>query len=411
MIEKYKNFFLKFLPVFYLGLGAGAIFFSSIILKPHMESNAYGHISIFLTFYLIVSVFAGGAFEQVLIRLSSIKDKEISFSKYGFFFLFLCGVGCSIIIPYIFHMKFSFLYYGNTLLISISYLICILLATLTRLSSFFSFSQFFMNFPKVLSLLMLIFILSRDKVDIVGFQDVVNVFTIATLLAAMFSIFVFFISNKQYYVHMYMGKENIKKYILLLLAFSISVSSVLFIGHLDKFLINEYIGVSEVGDYFYMVSFYMMPPMLLVSFLGFKELVEFKKNPVFKRFILIFLSRIKIYFLFLVVYFSLCSYFYPSISTYFNIDYLEVDYTIVLLMFFILLSRGGYALISAAFGAFGNVSEILKSNIIYAFLWLPVVLLAFNFLFAKSISGVLLVVLIIWLLRGIVFYRGVVKSI
>ena len=393
-----SNFFLSFRKHFsfvIIAFGSLCFFLVNFLLKDYLSQDNYGTYSIFITYISLLSSFGMLGFEQTLIRTSKIKQKleieksVILPSVISVFFVSIVG-SYLIINNYEIGLDYYYLLTLSTLVILTK-----LVFNLSRMMSKFTFSQLSLNFWKIgLFLITLYLVFFEIKIKILDlFQYVLILFFVSGIL--IFPLF------KQIVV---VHEKKIIALIKQSLLFFLTLFTISLISFGDRFFIENRFGLSEMGNYFFYINIFLFPFMLFQNYIGFKEIIVFKKD--FSQKMLndkIFLAQKYSLYFSIVLIISLC------IIEYLNIYDLQILLNLDIIIPLIILGniKVIYSLLSSALGAVANDKMLIEINIksIFSiFLIMPCI-----YYFAFNISITIFFIITLWLIRSLIWYKQLLK--
>ena len=393
-----SNFFLSFRKHFsfvIIAFGSLCFFLVNFLLKDYLSQDNYGTYSIFITYISLLSSFGMLGFEQTLIRTSKIKQKleieksVILPSVISVFFVSIVG-SYLIINNYEIGLDYYYLLTLSTLVILTK-----LVFNLSRMMSKFIFSQLSLNFWKIgLFLITLYLVFFEIKIKILDlFQYVLILFFVSGIL--IFPLF------KQIVV---VHEKKIIALIKQSLLFFLTLFTISLISFGDRFFIENRFGLSEMGNYFFYINIFLFPFMLFQSYIGFKEIIVFKKD--FSQKMLndkIVLAQKYSLCFSIVLIISLC------LIEYLNIYDLQILLNLDIIIPLIILGniKVIYSLLSSAVGAVANDKMLIDINIksIFSiFLIMPCI-----YYFAFNISVTIFFIITLWLIRSLIWYKQLLK--
>tara|TARA_B100000963_G_C22604421_1_gene661770 strand:- start:733 stop:1758 length:1026 start_codon:yes stop_codon:yes gene_type:complete len=336
-------------------------------------------------------------FEQTLLRTSSIKSKLEIQKNILFPSLFVICLSSSI---GVFLMKSSFdinISYILFFLLSILIILIKLIYNLYRLISNFFLAQLVLNLWKIILTLIVIYFILYD-------YDI-SLNLIFHVVFALFSLSVFFvikIYNKVRFKKLKNSYSLIKKSFL----FFVAVLTLSLMGYGDRFFIESRFGLIKLGDYFFYLNIFLFPFSLFQSYIGFKEIVSFKKN------FSISLLNHKIYnVLKSSLIFSIMLVFIFYLIDYFGLYNLQMSSNLNIIIPLIILGniKMVYSLLSSAIGALSNDKMLYKINlksILSLILICPIM-----FYYSNTILLTILFVIILWIIRCFIWYFELNKKI
>ena len=393
-----SNFFLSFRKHFsfvIIAFGSLCFFLVNFLLKDYLSQDNYGTYSIFITYISLLSSFGMLGFEQTLIRTSKIKQKleieksVILPSVISVFFVSIVG-SYLIINNYEIGLDYYYLLTLSTLVILTK-----LVFNLSRMMSKFTFSQLSLNFWKIgLFLITLYLVFFEIKIKILDlFQHVLILFFVSGIL--IFPLF------KQIVV---VHEKKIIALIKQSLLFFLTLFTISLISFGDRFFIENRFGLSEMGNYFFYINIFLFPFMLFQSYIGFKEIIVFKKD--FSQKMLndkIVLAQKYSLCFSIVLIISLC------LIEYLNIYDLQILLNLDIIIPLIILGniKVIYSLLSSALGAVASDKMLIEINIksIFSiFLIMPCI-----YYFAFNISITIFFIITLWLIRSLIWYKQLLK--
>ncbi len=387
----------KNLSFFVLAFSSLCFFVLNFVLKDNLSSSDYGLFSIFITYISLLSSFGMFGFEQTLLRTSSIKSKLEIQKNILFPSLFVICLSSSI---GVFLMKSSFdinISYILFFLLSILIILIKLIYNLYRLISNFFLAQLVLNLWKIILTLIVIYFILYD-------YDI-SLNLIFHVVFALFSLSVFFvikIYNKVRFKKLKNSYSLIKKSFL----FFVAVLTLSLMGYGDRFFIESRFGLIKLGDYFFYLNIFLFPFSLFQSYIGFKEIVSFKKN------FSISLLNHKIYnVLKSSLIFSIMLVFIFYLIDYFGLYNLQMSSNLNIIIPLIILGniKMVYSLLSSAIGALSNDKMLYKINlksILSLILICPIM-----FYYSNTILLTILFVIILWIIRCFIWYFELNKKI
>ena len=393
-----SNFFLSFRKHFsfvIIAFGSLCFFLVNFLLKDYLSQDNYGTYSIFITYISLLSSFGMLGFEQTLIRTSKIKQKleieksVILPSVISVFFVSIVG-SYLIINNYEIGLDYYYLLTLSTLVILTK-----LVFNLSRMMSKFIFSQLSLNFWKIgLFLITLYLVFFEIKIKILDlFQYVLILFFVSGIL-------IFPLFKQIVVVHEKKIIELIKQSLL----FFLTLFTISLISFGDRFFIENRFGLSEMGNYFFYINIFLFPFMLFQNYIGFKEIIVFKKD--FSQKMLndkIVLAQKYSLCFSIVLIISLC------LIEYLNIYDLQILLNLDIIIPLIILGniKVIYSLLSSAVGAVANDKMLIDINIksIFSiFLIMPCI-----YYFAFNISITIFFIITLWLIRSLIWYKQLLK--
>ena len=384
------NIISKNLSFFVLAFSSLSFFVLNAVLKDILSPIDYGLFSIFITYISLLSSFGMFGFEQTLLRTTFIKNKLeiqknilypslIAICISSFIGVFLMKSNYDISISYI-------LFY----LLSIIVIITKLSFNLYRLLSNFFLAQLVLNFWKIaLTLVILYYVFLNNNFSLEFIFSLVLVFFAFSILS------LFGLINKIQFIKQDSFPSLLRKSFL----FFISLLTISLLGFGDRFFIESRFGLEILGDYFFFLNIFLFPFSLFQSYIGFKEIVSFKKN-----FSIILLNYKIINVLKSSFIFSIILIFIFYMIDYFGFYNLEISSNLNIIIPLIILGniKMVYSLLSSAIGALSNDKMLYKINLksIFSF----ILICPLMFYYSNTILLTIVFVIILWLVRCIIWY-------
>ena len=370
-------------------------FLLNILLKDSLSPKNYGTYSIFITYISLLSSFGMLGFEQTLIRTTKIK-KKLEVEKSVIIPSLLSVFFVSLISSYLLMNNYDIgLDYYYLIILSILVVLTKLIFNLNRMRSKFILSQLSVNFWKiglfVITLYFLFFKINFKIFDL--FQATLILFSISAIL--IFPLFnkIVFLNNKTII-------ELLKQsFLFFLTLFTISL-----ISFGDRFFIENRFGLSEMGNYFFYINIFLFPFLLFQSYIGFKEIIVFKKDFNLK----ILNNKINLAFRYSSC-FSIVLFLCLFLIEYLKIYDLKISLNLDIILPLILLGniKVVYALLSSAMGAIANEKMLININIksiLTIILIIPCI-----YFFAYNISLSILFIITLWIIRSLIWYNQLLK--
>ncbi|CAM3319323.1 Polysaccharide biosynthesis protein [Flavobacterium longum] len=382
-------------------LGAACFFAANILLKEVLSEQAYGQYSIAITYFSIIYMYGLLGSEQLFLRFSHhIGPNTITTQRFQKQ-LIICVILITSVLATVFfavgyghatHCSIVMLYLSSLGIIGLLYLFNIF-----RLNGQFVFAQFLSNFWKIV--LVPIAVLWYFK-WLAGLPMLIDILMAAIIISVAIALFVFFRRIQFVYDESVSRKETLTMFFHQFI--SISAFSLLMFG--DRFIIERKFGVAGFGNYFYLTNFFLAPFSILQNYVGFKQLVFFKKHFTMTGFDA--LNR-------KILLFSLAMgiglYFLPAIVGRFvrlNFDFGRYQ-AVILLLLILGVARLYSASILSAFEAKTTVKTLQKANLI--FIGLAGLIIGLAFLFFNALEWIILAMILIWLFRSILLRQLLLK--
>ena len=395
LIFRYLSSLKQNFSFFILALSALSFFLLNIFLKDNLNSDDYGLFSIFVTYISLLSSFGLLGFEQTLLRVSIIKSKLEINKK-----LILTSV-CAILIvatfgSYLMLSSYDFnLLFFEIFIISILVIVVKLLFNFHRLISNFSVSQLTLNFWKIsLAMYIGLEIFSLNSISL----DKVIYLILSSLALSIFSLIA--LKSRISLIEKESVFELIKKSFL----FFITLFTISLIGYGDRFFIESKFGLAAVGDYFFYINIFLFPFSLFQTYIGFKEIVSFKKK--------FNLSVLKTKLILIAKYsfvFSVLLFFCFWLVEYFGIYDLNIKKNIDIILALIFLGNIKilYSLLSAVIGAVADNSMLYNLN--FKSIGSILVLAPIIYYFSYSVFLTIIYIIILWIIRCFIWYNQILK--
>ena len=384
------NIISKNLSFFVLAFSSLSFFVLNVALKDNLSAINYGLFSIFITYISLLSSFGMFGFEQTLLRTTLIKNKLeiqknilypslIAICISSFIGVFLMKSNYDISISYI---LFYFL--------SIIVIVTKLSFNLYRLLSKFFLAQLVLNFWKIaLTFVILYYIFLNNNFSLEF------IFLLVLVFFAFSTLSLFGLVNKIQFIKQDSFSSLLKKSFL----FFISLLTISLLGFGDRFFIESRFGLEILGNYFFFLNIFLFPFSLFQSYIGFKEIVSFKKNFSINLLNYKIINVLKSSFIF-----SLMLIFGFYLIDYFGLYNLEISSNLNIIIPLIILGnvKMVYSLLSSAIGALSNDKMLYKINIQSIMSLLLICPLMFYY--SNTILLTIVFVIILWLVRCIIWY-------
>ena len=399
---KYFYFIQSHLSLFVLAFGSLCFFLLNILLKEELTEVEYGTYSIFITYISLLSSFGMLGFEQTLLRTSKIKlkleiEKAIIVPSL-LSILFVSGIGSYLMIS---NYDIKFGNYDMKFAIYVLFVLSILVIfiklvfNLYRLRSKFTISQISLNFWKI-GLFFIVGYYILFDIPII-YKDL---FLIILILFSVSTILILGMLDKIVFKKNESILDLIKKSSL----FFLTLFTISLISFGDRFFIESKFGLEVLGEYFFYITIFLFPFSLFQTYIGFKEIISFKRN---------FSKELLQEKLFLVskysLFFSIFLFFSIYLVEYIGLYDLKITSNLKIIIPLIFLGNIKiiYSLFSSAIGAIANdnmLKEINIQSIISIILILP-----FLFIFDNDISITIIFILTLWIIRCLIWYNQLKK--
>ena len=396
IINKFLQLFNKHFSLLILSLASFSFFIINIFLKEQLNSEDYGVYSLLITYISLLSSFGILGFEQTLLRNSVIKLK--------------LEIDKALIVPIIFSALLvsligSFLMFNNynlgldislIFLLSLMVILVKLIYNLYRLSSRFVTSQIALNFWKIALFFVVLFFFFFDYS--LSLRDVF----LSIIVFFFLSLFLFFdLRNKVLFISNLDFQHVLKQSAL----FMLTLFTISFISFGDRFFIESRFGLIVLGDYFFYINMFLFPFSLFQTYIGFKEIVSFKKD-----FQITVLNSKLLFILKNAIYFSLFLFTTLYLVDYWNLYNFNIssNLNIIIPLIFLGIIKIAYSLLSAAMGAICSDDMLFEVNVKSILSILVVMPLIYYFSFNISIT--LIFIIALWLIRCFIWYNQLQKN-
>ena len=389
------HLFKKHLSLFILASSAVALFLISVLLKKHLTLKEYGELSMLLTYISLIFQIGLLGLEQVMLRYSTLLGKSFSINITVFQLLLV------VILLSIFLSTMSMLEYFSRdlwvylMIIVISSIISMLYYNIYRLTNDFNIAQIASNGWKII--LLPIIIINILDIDI---EFIIKMTAFSMCIIAVFMLIRFV---KNYQIVFY--KSNAEHIYFIWFNFFLALLIGAAIGFSDRYLIEYYLNIEQLGEYFYYLTVILFPYALFQTYFGFKELPQFRKE-----FCLIIFHKkiLKTLLYSLVLTFILVVLFITINNTDFLEQYHITNYYLIFILMITGIIKMNYSIFSAAMGAIADKKFFLHNNF-----FMLIFLIFFFFIFLSieviTIEKIALIYLFIWMARTIVYYFSIIK--
>ena len=395
LILSYQRSFKQNFSFFILAFSAFCFFLINILLKDNLNADDYGLFSIFITYISLLSSFGLLGLEQTFLRVSTIKSK-LEINKQ----LIMISVFAILIVAtfgsYLMLSSYDFnLLFFEIFIISILVIVVKLLFNFHRLISNFSVSQLTLNFWKIsLAMYIGLEIFSLNSISL----DKVIYLILSSLALSIFSLIA--LKSRISLIEKESVFELIKKSFL----FFITLFTISLIGYGDRFFIESKFGLAAVGDYFFYINIFLFPFSLFQTYIGFKEIVSFKKKfnlSVLKTKLILIAKYSLVFSLLLFLFFWLVENFgIYDLNIRKNID-------IILALIFLGNIKILYSLLSAVIGAVADNSMLYNLN--FKSIGSILVLAPIIYYFSYSVFLTIIYIIILWIIRCFIWYNQILK--
>ena len=380
---------------------ASLIFFLlNIILKANLSLEDYGNYALLLTFISIASSLGLLSLEQLILRFSILKNDQYFYINKKILISFCISTVLFIVIFSIIGRHYFSISSFLLMFLALGSILLMLLYNIYRLIKRYVYAQIIYNSWKFVLFICIVYLINSQ----VSFLQIVNILVITFIILTLFFSIIFLYTYK---IKVY---ENQKEEIILMqLSFFISMLIMTTLGYGDRFIIEYYLNVEELGKYFYYITVVLFPYILFQSYFGFKELPQFRENfsseilktKVLKAIIFGFLLSL------LIGVFLFC---FNSLNLQF-IEKLKIEnYNLILILMLTGIIKITYSILSAAVGATSN-NKIIKKLNFYSIIAIIVIVFIFFIINIKSIESIAILYLIIWLFRSFLYYNQGLRNV
>lgn len=375
--------------------GAASLYLANILFKDILSPVDYGLYSLILTYVAMLYSYGYLGLEQTFIRISDFSKTVLVTSKRLVSIMMALLLGFPLLSVLFFRMEnpeMDFLslwgvFSGITLLM--------LLYNILRLNQQFGLSQFIVSLWRILLFVVAAYFMwTGELLAMELFPRLLMIFIFLGILIGVAGL---------YKTRFEFDKEALrsnKQIMRLSIGFAISMLNITLLSTGDKFLTEKYLGLDQLGEYFYISSLFLYPFLLLQNYVGFKELVHFKKHIDIKEMHAVLRKVFLGALCFSVLIYALV---YGAVALDLLPQRIFNKPSIVLLLIGMGMLRLCYAPISAAMGAIANPEMLKKANSIstgFSILLLVLCFIALDF----TILSVVITFFILWLLRMGVWY-------
>jgi hypothetical protein len=217
------------------------------------------------------------------------------------------------------------------------------------------------------------------------------------LYSCIFSLasYFIFVSKINFKILEYSQRDLLK----LAFGFFVTLFTLSVINFADRFIIERKFGLEEIGNYFFYVNLYLYPFTFFSTYIGFKELVAFKKE--FSMVVLKtkLIQAIKLSILFGAVY-SILIISFDALNIY-DFDFYKYKVLILLLLLWGIIKVIA-SLLSAAIGALSDQQDLNTINIYSIILILSLGVAIF---LCNTITSVVIFFILAWIIRYSIYYK------
>lgn len=375
-------------------LGAVCFLLTNIMLKEKLSRQEYGEYSIWITYLSMMYIYGLLGIEQVFVRYSHFrKANTLQTHKFQLYLIFGAIIFTSLTGTLFFYFIYCEVKINPVLLLATTFSMIVLLFffSVFRLNSSFIFAQLIPNIYKfvLFGLTLFLFFVYKVEWNIIKYGIAISI--IGTFLYTLF------FYKKDIRIE-YVQSDSNKIVLISALYFFMSTTSFSLINFADRYLIEYKFGIEKLGDYFYLTNLFLAPFGILQNYVGFRQLVSYKKH--FDTEIFLKNNRkVLIFGLSIGLLLFVASKIIDRLHIV-NFNFGEYDFTIVLLLIFGVVKL--YCSdINAAFDVRINIANLKKANIIN--LSIAVLIVIAVSVFSTSIEQIIILIMLIWALRATVF--------
>jgi len=394
---KIKSLITKHASLFVLGIASVSFFVLNILLKDVLSVSEYGLYSILITYCSLMSSFGLFGLDQVFLRTSIIEENKIVVDSRLISMLCITVLCMSIIASAIISKYYDFeISYFSLILLSIFMILIKLSYQISRLLSQFVLSQITLNLWKFS--LPFIVVLSMYMGFDVDFSLIIKCLFYCCLFSLLS--YFFFYSDIKFKILEYSKKDLIR----LAFGFFLTLFTLSVINFADRFIIERKFGLEEMGNYFFYVNLFLYPFTFFSTYIGFRELVVFKKEFSMDVLNSKLIHAIKLAILFGVIY----------LSAILAVDFLNIypfnlyNYKLLILLLILWgIIKVVASLLSSAIGALSSQQDLNKINVLSIILILS---LGLVLVLCHSITSIILFFLVVWILRYAFYYILLIRK-
>lgn len=393
-LNKIRHYIKEHLSFLVIVIGGLSFLCTNILLKEVLDAADYGVYSLIVTFISIVFIYGLLGFEQVFLRYSKyIKSGKLSTQKYMLHYVGVILLILTAVIIVFYTHQYS-QYYDRVWLIVLAIVATIFslfLFNVFRLNHEFVKAQFLANSWKIFLLFLSISFLFFKNNNVNLLLDwLLGAIVLITIIATIIAF-----SKIEFQFEQTLTNKDVK---LSFFNFFISISTLSMLLFGDRLIVEEYLGVVVLGDYFYLCNLVLAPFTLLQSYVGFRQLIRFKDEftlPKFNKFnkrilaLSVLLSVAILLFIYLVSFF----------------DILQFSFQNYIITIFLLVGLGIIRLYSAsilsAFEAQTSIRTLKKTNI-YVILFSIVLLIICSFFF-YTLNNIIIGFILLWFGRTMIY--------
>lgn len=341
--------------------------------------------------------------EQIFLRYSNlIEANKIETQKFQVVLIIRTILITATLSTFFFKFYFAKQFSVNPMILyisSISMVAMLYLFNIFRLNDDFVFAQFLSNFWRVI---LLVFAAVFFFLKVSDLNLLLNLIMLGIIGVFLYALFVFY--RRIYFVYNtdYSPKDILKTS----LQFFISISTFSLLTFGDRFLIQSKFGFEEFGNYFYLTNFFLAPFSILQNYIGFKQLIFFKKDFTIAAF-----NAFNKKVIFFGILLSVMLFIIPMGLMHFKVlNFNFNQYTIVIILLLLLgIVRLYSSSITSAFEAKTNIDSLKKANLIFILVSLTIII--FAVMIFNTIALIIGTVTLIWFIRTLVYKHVLLKQV
>src|SRR5690554_485230 len=402
LAEKTKLFAKEHLSFLVIVMGGLSFLLANILLKEVLDEAAYGVYSLVITFVSIVYIYGLLGFEQVFLRYSKYKQANTIITQKSFLSYVYVIVVTIAAVALIFFVWKYFSYYNNLWAIALAMLgtaYSLFLFNVFRLNHEFVKAQLLANSWRIILLILAVFfwLSNYDNVD-----SLLNLVLLAIVLVTIIAGLITRKKIKFAYTDILPKKETRLSFVHFFI--SISTLSMLLFG--DRLIVEAQLGVVAMGDYFYLCNLVLAPFTLLQSYVGFRQLIQFKDDfslAKFKK----FNKQIILFSLMLSAVIGIVIIAVTKLNV-LNFSFWDFRWTIVLLIILGMIRLYSASVLSA-FEAKTSIHTLKQTN-----LWVitvSIVLLVIFSQFFNSLNSIVVGFILLWFGRTMIYRYMLIRQI
>lgn len=373
--------------------GSGALFFSNILAKNLLTPQDYLSLSYIITITTILSSFALGGMEQLIIRYGTYNNTKLTIDKTSLACIIAAMAVALVASPIIIRAIFpNSLNAAWVFFLTLCFCLSLINYNIFRISSRFINAQISSNAWKFALLFGVVICIFGT---LGSFQN-----TLLSCVAIAGAL------------NIYLSVKNFRSLTIAShktstlstgLAFSFSLAIMTVLGTFDRVMAERLSGASLFAEYVYFSMIVIYPFNMIASYVGFKEAVSFKtkfSSSLIKQKSWNLLVKITILF----ILFSGSLYIVSPLIN------LNTTYLNMLLSYVLVCTKCIYSIFSSVMGSRASASEIWKANLYSAFAIAIIIGIYSTIDYEISIESLLALFIILWASRTIIFITLVLSK-